>query len=283
MTRVLVARRSGRSSRAGTARGRTGRRRRSPPTAPDVGVRRLGVQRPPQRAGPDTGPVQVGEQPVPTARQRRAGRAPSRASTSSRSPATPRRQLEPGARRTPRRTSRRSRACAATKLRQPLQLGDAERGRQVGQPVVVADLVVQVPVSGTLACVVRCFARAASSSSSVTSMPPPPVVDDLVAVERERADAPDRAGLPPGQRAGRPARAERLGGVLQHRDAVAPRRSRRSRPAGPAARARARPRPPWATARRPPRAARASRPSSVRVHVPGRPARSRRAATSAPW
>ena len=157
------------------------------------------------------------------------------------------------------------------------QLAAAEGGEQVAQPVVEADLRVLVVrrrlarLGGEVARPGRC-----GSASSETSMPPPLVVMILLPLkERRRRCA--RTTRP----AGRVGGAQRLGGVLDQRDAVAlaqrrgsvgsRRTGRRGRPVTSGA------------AGRPSPLGRVERlGEQAGIDVPGRPARCRRTPGSAP-
>ena len=102
-----------------------------------------------------------------------------------------------------------------------LQLGEAERGADVRQAVVEADLVVVVGEPGQPR-LGREVAGAPGERLVVGHEHPAAAGgDELVAVEAEAADPPDRADLAAGVAARAVGRAERLGRVLDHRDAVA--------------------------------------------------------------
>src|SRR5581483_12432517 len=92
---------------------------------------------------------------------------------------------------------------------------------QVGEAIVVADLVVKIFGAGQAR--LRGEVLGAARELRVVGGEHAAAAggDGLVAIEREAADAPDGADVPPVVRAAGVARAERLGGVLDQRDAVA--------------------------------------------------------------
>ena len=140
---LLVARRSARWRTAATRPGRTG----SSPTAPPSRARRANggcacSGRHSARA-PTPSRVEVVEQPVAAAagRLRHEHRVEPVRRVEARRPAAA--SIERQVRRTPRRSARDA-ALGGDELVEPLELGEPERGGEVGEPVVVADLVVQV-------------------------------------------------------------------------------------------------------------------------------------------
>ena len=106
---------------------------------------------------------------------------------------------DPHARRRRRRASRSARADRRRRAiisSSRCQLGPAERGQEVAEPVVVADLGVLV-VGGRLPGLGAQVPHAVGDArSSVSSMPPPDCRHDLVAVERQRGRGAERAGRP---------------------------------------------------------------------------------------
>ena len=103
---------------------------------------------------------------------------------------------------------------------EPLHLDHADRGGDVREPVVEADLVVHVVGARDLRLRSEVTDAGQVLGSRATTMPPPPVEIELVEVERVDAEVADAAGRAPVERAAGPRRSECLGRVLDDGDAV---------------------------------------------------------------
>jgi hypothetical protein len=147
------------------------------------------------------------------------------------------------------------RMLARQELRQAFELAEAERRREVGEPVIVADLVMDEGDPGQLGLGREVPQPRRQGPSAVVSMPPPPVVMILLPLKLKQPMRPMVPTCRPAQAAvrivarGSARRAPRRHPRSGH--PVARRRHRRSVRDPPAGRAHAPRSPPWAAGPRP--------------------------------